>query len=104
MDTKDKKTKRATSELEEEFKVALKKTMKEINAKIEEAHTALDKACEISEKHGVPFYSSISPLGQQYRPTSFSEKFGEIENLIEEITNYDVFVGEHEGWQHSAVC
>lgn len=89
------------SKLEEEFKKTQELAEQEIDAALSKAHTALKEAMAISEKYGVPFYASISPLGQGYRPSSFEEKWGEI---LDELREYDICLPEYEGWQHSAVC
>ena len=61
---------------------------------------ALAKAELISEKHGIPFYSYISPLSQGYKPNSFHEKWANLKD-IESLLEVDL---EYEGWQYSAVC
>ncbi len=75
--------------------------MREIDQKIVIAQEALNEAESISEKYGVPFYSNVSPLGQDYRPASFDEKWN---SPIDEIDEYDLDLPEYEGWQHSMVC
>jgi hypothetical protein len=93
-----------TEALEKEFLSARDKAMDLIEKKIAKAHKALDEALDIAEEYGVPFYSSISPLSQNYTPDSFYEKFGPIEDIAGEISGYENSPGEYGGWQHSAVC
>ena len=90
------------SDLEKKFKTAQNKANKEIDKQMTIALEAVQKACEISEQYGVPFYASVSPLGQSYKPDSFFEKWGELDN-VEELLD-EGYVSEYEGWEHSAVC
>lgn len=90
------------SKLEEEFKKTQELAEQEIFVALSKVHTALTEAIEISEKYGIPFYASICPLDQGYRPSSFEEKWGEILNELSE--DNDFYLPEYEGWQHSAVC
>ncbi len=118
------------SNLESDFETEVRKTIKEATAKIDaclnRAYEALEEAEAISEEFGVPFYSSISPLGQDYRPASFLEKWkvdeddcyhysngfyaknkkkNDSEKNIWDILNEEkIDFPEYEGWQHSAVC
>lgn len=90
------------SEIEREFRKAAPDVLEQIYKHVAEAHEALDKAVSLSEKHGIPFDSSISPLSQSYKPNSFGEKYeGVSDNIISAVTDCSA---EYEGWQHSAVC
>lgn len=95
---------RETSELEKEFKRVANSVLEQIEKKIEEAHTALNAAVELSEAHGIPFHSSISPLSQSYFPTSFQVKFESLDKYsVSDITGaYSEYTDG--GWAHSAIC
>jgi hypothetical protein len=93
------------SELERQFRVEAASVIKKIDKKLAIASKALDEAVELSEKHGIPFSTSVSPLSQSYFPTTFSEKFGDIEtDLVDSITGASTEYPEDGGWEHSAVC
>jgi hypothetical protein len=85
--------------LEEKFKEALEASGDRIREKIAEACRALEAAVAISEEYGVPFYSPISFLSQNYTPESLAEKFPDVDPW-----DYDIAVNEYPGWEHSAVC
>lgn len=92
-----------TSELEAEFAAHWEKYEAKIQQYVEEANQALSKAIALADKHGIPFYSSISFLGQNYTPTLL-DQFSELDQeKIDEITGtYNEYGSE--GWQHSDVC
>lgn len=95
--------------LEKEFLEAHEKATKLIDEQLDFAAKAINKAERISEKYGIPFSASVSPLGQSYTPESFEKKFGglDLEELAENLKTddlYDVYPGEYPGWEHSAVC
>ena len=95
------------TELEKEFETLCESVNPKIQAKLKEAMKALEEAEKLAEKHGVPFYASISPLGNSYIPNSFSKKFSELdEQFVTDVTGvyseYDGFSSG--GWVHSAVC
>lgn len=91
------------SDLEKEFKVTAEKVTEEINQKLNLASNYLSEAVRLSEKHGIPFDTNISFLGQSYTPKSFDSKYADVDSeLVEELTGvYDM---EYDGWLHSAVC
>jgi len=91
------------SELAREFSAHWEKYEAKIQAHVEEAYKALEKAVALADKHGIPFYSSVSFLGQNYTPPVL-EKFSELDQeTIDNITGtYNEY--ESEGWQHSDVC
>lgn len=90
------------SDIEREFRLAAPSVIEKINKYISEASLAMDKAVDLSEKYGIPFYSHISPLSQGYRPESFDEKYnGVSDNIMSAIADCN---NEYAGWQHSAVC
>lgn len=114
---KDKK-----SEIEAKFAEVKEQAEKEIREQLYIANEAISKAEKISEKYGIPFYAACSPLGQQYFPESFDEKWEKsilslnsddndddenndyriINNFLEEFDLYRNNYGA--GWEHSAVC
>jgi hypothetical protein len=93
-----------TSELEAEFKKVVKAHQSKIDEQLAIAAKAIAKAEKISEKYGIPFHSSVSPLSQPYWPSSFSTKFGGLDSdFVSDITGtYNEY--DSEGWRHSAVC
>lgn len=94
-----------SKELEDKFKEAVTLATEEINKQLDIAKKAIAEAEKISEEYGVPFSTYVSPLGQSYRPNSFDDKWGDLENaddIIEDMTGD--FLPEYEGWEHSAVC
>lgn len=46
--------------LEKEFRAAVETAQAEIERHMKAARNALNKALEVSEKHGVPFYVDVS--------------------------------------------
>ena len=90
------------SELEREFRNKVPLIMPLIDAKLAEASKALSEAELIAEEHGIPFSSSVSFLGQGYRPESFDAKYGEVSRDI--VTALTDAHNEYAGWEHSAVC
>jgi tRNA(Met) C34 N-acetyltransferase TmcA len=92
-----------TSELEAEFKAHWEKHEARIQKHVDAAARELQKAVEIADKEGIPFYASVSFLGQNYTPAVL-EKFADLEqDVIDDITGtYNEYGGE--GWQHSDVC
>lgn len=93
------------TDLEEKFKKAYAKASEKIDEQIEIAQKAISKAEEISEKYGIPFHSQITPLSMTYRPESFSDKWGELVDSLDELTDGEMYgVPDYEGWEHSAVC
>lgn len=91
--------------LEIKFKEAVEQATKEINVHVKNAREELKKAVEISEKYGVPFYSDVSLLSQSYRPSSFDDKFYELNeehDLMFELLTDGLPV--QSGWQQSMIC
>jgi len=93
-------------ELEAEFKAVVEAHMEEIEEQVEIAAQAIKKAEELSEKYGLPFRSSITPLSQSYHPASYSEKFSGLDyEFVANVTGaYSVYHNDGDGWEHSAVC
>lgn len=92
------------SALERQFRNEALLITDQIDEKLSLAMKALDEAEKLSEKHGVPFSSGISPLSQNYWPASFSDKWEDVDDdIVSEITS--AYQGEYgDGWEHSAVC
>ncbi len=92
-----------TSELEAEFKAHWEKHEAEIQKHVDKAYKSLQKAIALADEHGIPFYSSVSFLGQNYTPAVL-KKFADLDQqTIDDITGtYNEYGGE--GWQHSDVC
>ncbi len=91
------------SDLERQFRLQSIKTLKEIHKALEQADEALSKAEELSEKHGIPFYSSVSRLRQGYTPSTIQSLYAGISN--EFVRTYSgVYNDYDEGWEHSQIC
>lgn len=93
-------------ELEAEFKQLLDSVGAEIEAKLKQATILLREACELSVKHGIPFYAPISILGQCFVPPSFEDKFNRLDyNDVADLTGVptDELQSAY-GWKHSDVC
>jgi hypothetical protein len=101
--------------LVKEFREYVNGARQLIEEKLKIAREALNQAEEISEKFGVPFYSDISFISQDYYPqtyTSILSKKGELvqENNEEEyddiLSELGIYFSDYTntGWQHSAVC
>lgn len=94
-------------ELEKEFKDTFEQHSQEIELKLAAAEKALDEARELSEKHGIPFDTTISYLYNQYVPNSMKQKFPEIDlEFVKEISDIEYFgtsCGDivYPGWQVS---
>jgi len=91
------------NEFEREFRLNMEKASDLINEKLREANKSLSEAEAIAEEYGVPFSSNISPLGQDYTPSSMRGKYPELDaDFMHEQagTSNDC----EYGWQHSAVC
>jgi hypothetical protein len=92
------------SELEAEFRALMGTVGREIYDKVEAASKLLDEAEELANKHGVPFYGQVSPLGQAYIPRSFQERFAGLKpEIAEEIAHMEID-GYGNGWERSALC
>ncbi len=113
------RTQIANMSLEEDFRKAYEDATARMDAKEDEARKLIQEIVQISEETGIPFRAIVSPLSQTYRPHTFIEKWGETINttinvkskysdswydttIFEDVAEYGP--GEHEGWQHSAVC
>ena len=93
--------------LAKEFAQHCEDIRKLIAVKVDVARQAMKEACQIAEKHGVPFRAGISPLSNTYMPASFSvSKFAELDQeVICEIAEvWGDYLFEGGGWLHSAVC
>jgi hypothetical protein len=93
------------SEIEREFRKMATQILDEIQEKVSVAAAYLHEAVELSEKHGVPFYSSLSQISQSYIPTTFSTQHGDIDpEIVEAITSTSIGYDHDRGWAHSAIC
>lgn len=91
--------------LEREFRVKAPEIAKMIYEKLELASKYLDEAEAIANEHGIPFSSSISPLGQSYMAPTFREKWPDVsKEVMESVTDTYSEYDDYYGWQHSAVC
>lgn len=91
------------NELERKFRIEANTVMKLINKQLDIASAALNEAEKLSNEHGIPFNSGISPLCQSFFPRSFDEKFEGLDvELVYDITEANQ--GYDSGWEHSAVC
>ncbi len=101
--------------IEEDFKAVIEAHQSEIYEAVARARAALEEATDLSDKYGIPFHSSISPLGQEYQPKSYDKlwnndawrqerdtKDDSEDDLFTQVTGD--YPGEYDGWQHSAVC
>lgn len=83
------------------FRRSFKKANKEIKQHLEKASAELQKAMKISEQYGIPFYSNISFLRQNFKPKTFGEKWNKLDDeFLEQV----IELPEYEGWQYSRVC
>lgn len=98
------------SKLVAEFEAHCSTVRDQIDAKLDEATTALNEAIALSEKSGVPFSTHISFLGNSFVPESFNKsKFAKIDySELSEVTGiYSEYGNElfsYGGWEHSQVC
>lgn len=94
------------NELEREFRNEANVVLSDIMSKVRLASKILQEAVDISEEHGVPFSSEISFIGQSYFPTTFSDKYGELDaDFVDAITGASTsYYGDGAGWEHSDVC
>lgn len=91
------------TKLEEEFKAVVAEVTPQIDEQLKIAREAIRKAEELSEKYGVPFRSSVSPLGQSYFPKKVPD--GLDQDFVFDVTGtWTEYYGDGSGWQHSAVC
>jgi len=106
--------------LEKEFADLSANIMPKIREHLIAAHAELDKATDLAEKYNLPFYSSLSPLSQQYVPKGFLNLFPELEswdmigddedfldemrNDIESSMGVMISSSTNYGWERSAVC
>lgn len=89
-------------ELEQEYREVLNTIRPQIEEKIEAALKLLGEAEGLADKHHVPFYSPISPLGQPYMVDMGKFKDLDVELICDLTEVWDD--GEGSGWLHSSVC
>ncbi len=96
--------------LEKEFLELKDRVHVMITEKVSAAAKLLEEAEQISEKHGMPFHSSVSFIRNTFTPTSFEKKFGKLANKNDEDFNFlhevaDMYIENGiTGWEHSAIC
>jgi len=91
--------------LEQQFEKLQKETEAKIKEHMKAALAAVNAAVKLSEKTGIPFYGTVSHLGQNYTPNSFDSKWGELsEDKIHELNDKFGGVKDGGGWAHSDVC
>jgi len=92
-------------QLESEFLALCSTIGEQIKAKVAQAEKNLAEAVELADKHGIPFDSGVSILGQVYVPPLYHQRFKSLDQ--ETITGllglyqYDL---DHKGWERSAIC
>jgi hypothetical protein len=92
-------------QLELEFKALVDTVGQEIKAKVEMAERLLQEAVELADRHGIPFYPSISELGQPYVPPAFKERFGSLDKeAVAELVDMSEYNLGHVGWRRSQLC
>lgn len=92
--------------MEQEFKTLVDSIGEEIEAKLQQAHKLVKEACALADQHGVPFYSPVSTLGQNYVPELFGAKFSSLSKAdITDLTSVpeDALFSPY-GWNTSGVC
>ncbi len=89
------------SDLEKKFKEVSDKISAEIAEQLKTANEAVNKAVELSEKHGIPFRAPVSPLVQNYVPRSFDNLWPDLDTDC--LKNIGVWYTE-DGWEHSRIC
>jgi hypothetical protein len=97
--------KEATTDLEREFEALADSVGEQIKAHIKEAQKALRAAIDLSEAHGVPFFSSVSELGIPYIPDSFRVKYRKLnKDFVINLTDLtETDLGAY-GWATSQIC
>lgn len=93
-----------TESLVAEYEALVFAARKEIEQEAAKAMEHLNKATELCEKHGVSCRFSVSPISQNYVPSSFEgSKFQEIEEELRDLglLEYSEWGG---GWEQSAIC
>ncbi len=97
--------KKELTKFEKEFQECLNMNKEKIEQKLREASDALDEACGLSEKFGIPFHSNVSEISQCYIPSGLKDKWPDVpQEFIDEATDTWDEWGYGGGWQHSAVC
>ncbi len=81
----------------------------EMNEKLNQIETLMNEVEQISERIGIPFSASVSPLSNTYVPTSMYAMYGKLgEGLNDLLDDVGVYVDsesyKYGGWEHSAVC
>ena len=92
--------------LEAQFEELASTVGEEIQEKIRQAEKLLQEACNLSDQHGIPFFTNVSLLGQPYVPEAFESKWTDLDrDFVANITEVAAGdLGSAYGWQHSQVC
>lgn len=92
-------------QLEAEF-LALSSTIgEEIKRKVEQAVRCINEARELADRHGIPFYSRVSELGQAYVPNLFADRFDSLDKkTVGSLLDMRTWDLNHSGgWKHSQI-
>lgn len=89
--------------IEREFRHLNDEFGRQIQTLLTEAGNLIVEARQIAEKHGLPFRSAVSELGQSYCPHSFRKLYPDLdEDAVKDITSSD-YIDTFGGWCHSQV-
>lgn len=92
-------------ELELKFKATYESISNEMNSKIDMINNLLNDVVNLSEKHGIPFYSPVSQISQPYIPKSFRTKFNGLSpDVVYDLTGASCNYDDFGGWKHSSIC
>lgn len=92
-------------QLENEFLTLCSTIGEEIRSKVEQAEKCIAEACQLADRHGIPFYSEVSELGQSYVPNLFNERFHSLDQkTVAELLDMRTWDLDHwRGWKHSQI-
>jgi hypothetical protein len=95
----------SATKLEREFEELCDSIGDEIHDHVLTAQRALRSAVALSDKHGIPFYTNVSEIGQPYIPSAFRKKYGSLNKdfvcNLTEVLEADL---NEIGWQTSTIC
>jgi hypothetical protein len=92
--------------LEKEFEQLMDSVGEQIKAHVRAAQQAIQLAVNLADDHGIPFFTTVSEIGQPYVPYSFRDKWADLDpHYVADLTE----IGAHElarsgGWNTSQVC
>jgi hypothetical protein len=90
--------------LEEKFVKIKNEVGKLIEEQLDIAEAAMNEAVNLSNKHGIPFDSSVSQIYQSYVPSSV-KNHGLSAEQLSDLTGLDKYALEDAyGWLHSMIC